>query len=209
MIQRFTSRCLEALGNLYGIIGGQNKVDQIDMAPLVLVHDVSREAELNQNLPAGVDRGFFSYIETQDHVASGQVNDDQDVNALVQLIAGPGAQNTHRLWVLKISHWADIQPGNTADLSMIGIHTPVITGTYADFAYMLQMATAFGTTAFPSPARVPPTALITYNDLPAYCPPGSFIRTSSVVTIAAGTQQVRQDFLVWCGPIGTRPPGIS
>lgn len=46
-IQKFTARALDVLDRIYSIVGSISRVDAIDVAPPVLVHDVSREAEVS------------------------------------------------------------------------------------------------------------------------------------------------------------------
>lgn len=45
-IQKFTNRVLSVIDRIYSIVGPISRVDAIDVSPPVLVHDVSREAEL-------------------------------------------------------------------------------------------------------------------------------------------------------------------
>lgn len=52
MIQTFSRRVLDGFSRLYGVVGSVARVNAIDVAPPVLVHDVSREAH--------VSGGFFA-----------------------------------------------------------------------------------------------------------------------------------------------------
>lgn len=47
-IRKFVNRALEGLDGLYGIVGAQSRVNEIDLGALTLVHDVAREAEASQ-----------------------------------------------------------------------------------------------------------------------------------------------------------------
>jgi hypothetical protein len=47
VIQPFTARVADALDRIYQIVGPVSRVDALDIAPPILVHDISREAELS------------------------------------------------------------------------------------------------------------------------------------------------------------------
>jgi len=57
MIQKFINRTPTSLDAVYGIEGAQSRTNKLDLGPIRLVHDVSREAQLAQ--------GFFAEFSQQ------------------------------------------------------------------------------------------------------------------------------------------------
>ena len=51
MIIKFFNRVLESLEAIYGFEGATSRIDRLDMGPVSLVHDVSRQSEAAQGFP--------------------------------------------------------------------------------------------------------------------------------------------------------------
>lgn len=51
MIQKFSNRVLDGLGREYGVIGSVSRTDSLDIAPPVLVHDVSENVRATSWIP--------------------------------------------------------------------------------------------------------------------------------------------------------------
>ncbi len=120
MIQTFTRRALDALDRIYSITGSVVRTNAIDVSPPVLVHDVSREAE--------VSAGFFTNASLSITTAGAGANTFASLTREAFLAT---------VGVVEEMAWRQIDP-STVDVWITGFWGIIAAADVGDFSRMRQ-----------------------------------------------------------------------
>jgi len=214
MARKIEVRSLGILARLYRFAGGMpSGSSNIDMgAPIVRVHDVSRQAELGSR---GLDaQGYLTLTHSLVHSGAGTEYASTDVYAalnadLTKDFASTG-DSQDRLWLMNV--YANILSGQAGsfDRCRTGLlyTTPVETvQLMAGYLAKVDPLANGG----PIPLAVGDGAndvgrqpLATDN--PVLIPPGTLWQT---VSVSGGAMTTRVSTLWWAGALGTTPPGMN
>lgn len=209
---QFLRRALSALDAIYAFRGGQNTLDQFDLAGAVQpVHDVSREAELLAGYGNPVAPGWWWIGQANTHVGS-----DEQQNALNPRTVIEAANSLvltqkpieYDVWWYDCYCWSLVENiislANVVAVYPAGLpgqtlaHNQLLAHFNGRVATSQQSGSAggfddAGTSTFP-------TRIVS----PLILPSGTTLNTRTVAAAFAGDIAVINR--IWVGPRGVRPP---
>jgi hypothetical protein len=211
----FRGRVLEILDRIYHFTGTVASTSRLDLnAPIQLVHDVSREAELGSAY--GRHEGFAIVGAQVTHVGASTAYTAVDPYATVIAWGGfdPGAQPTREdigLWLMDVS--VAVLNGALTSLATSLDYPEMLPQTGTDNVFPLNYET-FDTIPFCNYAGVGDRIVMlpslagtvgtNYPNFPRYLPYGTRI---AFRTVTSGAEVIETRSLVWMGQKGTSPPG--
>lgn len=209
-VAKFTNRALGLLDRLYNVVGDTSSTDRIDLAPITLVHDLSRMAERASGI--GPADGFFSFNIANTHNATGNLFASIAVDSgLISALGGD--VSTQRLWVIDVGLQAELVAGNSIGEILVGYTIPNTQGVFNPTQFEIARATAFSALPLQTGSTIHGANTATLSTprfkLPQLMMPGATLRLASTATVAAGTITATAGFLVWIGARGTRPPTMA
>ena len=210
MARKIEVRSLGILARLYRFAGGMpSGSSNIDMgAPIVRVHDVSRQAELGSR---GLDsQGYMTLTHSLVHGAGNTQYASTDVYAafnadLTKDFASTG-ESQDRLWLMNV--YANILSGQagTFDRCRTGL-------LYTTTVPTIQLIAGYNTVVDPLANGGPLPLALTPSftqplraDGPVLIPPGTLWQT---ISVSGGALTTRVSTLWWAGALGTTPPGMN
>lgn len=201
---RFIKKPLGALERIYQFVGGLRSTSSVDLeAPVTLVHDVSRGAEIESG--AGIQDGYFGMLESHAHVGAGNLHSVVTRGEAVALQTDFGDSDS-AVWLMAFTATNnDSTDANWAQASVRDTRpTPVVDWLLSYLSVTLQPVEAAGVmpmvTSYPERNNT--------IQMPFELAPGHQLMFSSN-SDNTGTVTYQFSLLFWIGPKGTLPPGVA
>lgn len=210
MIRNFTGRVLQLLDGIYDFVGSQSRVDQMDLGPVALVHDVSAQAEYAA--------GFFCQRFEANVIAAGLTEGFVD-QTMEEIMASGGIADAMRerglgladvdVWVLEM--WESVTDATAAnfDTGYCGLQTAALPGGAAKVLIRQFGSGGSGHMDAAGPTFFPADAMSVTNLLPIRLGRGSETAVGLLwraISGAGGGCTWNAHAYLWIGPAGARPP---
>lgn len=207
-------KALQIIDRIYNPIGGMPATAQLELSlPIQLVHDVSRESERNAFDQGPGCPGYFQVGQDNVHAGASTIA-TPSITVYGVTDAAFGAASQTRLWC-----WL-MYAGLTASASVLSDSSLCINIAPLGGALALRDFHVAKWVTLGSMANVGAHSLAGLEQvgaaasaggpfntgrLPMLIPAGS---TLGFYTVSTGAGTLRLNTLIWCGPIGSTPPGM-
>jgi len=196
---------IQVLDRLYNFPGGTRGLTEFDLAsPILPVHDVGRMAEFGARGQRDSGYLFITQILTND--TGGALTLFFSTNIYGALDGNPGIDfrtADHRLWIIQVAgNVANTNATNfTRGLTALNIPTDKV---FSLSNYMTDSLSPISSGGFRPMLSDSDTE--SKPELPIFVPLQSFWQGNVVWT---NDNIVRYELMLWAGPIGVTPPGLS
>lgn len=195
---KFRARVLEALDNIYDVIGGLAGISRLDLsAPVQIVHDVSREAGYGSG--RSPEDGWQAVTVTNTHPGADTQQTQLDPYDELGL-------NTarDRVWVMGARCLASSNPANIS-YARVACRYPTTVGLFPTLVILSMMRGDSFDAASQLLPEIGGVPVVEPNQFPFYIPPVGRVECLSISSAAGAVQA---DWLLWVGARGALPPGL-
>lgn len=199
-----SKKVLQALDFIYKFVEGQSGPLTVDLdSPVVLVHDVSRNAALGSGINNQL--GYYIHQTVNVHGSGGQLFDTYDPWTEIDALSIP--RNLVSVWLVDM--WAQTDTALSIDVIQTAALFPTVPGSFQGESLPLRNWGGGEFQSVDSGGTIRPAHLEVENvprSLPMFMPDPT---TILVVTDALIAATLSQHTMFWAGAKGTTPPGMA